>query len=257
MINIHTKGHRVNHSRLITLALLAVISTNSHASNSLSTYLHTHLVSAISLGPTWSNGNQSQTLNLGSNTVKLYTVNRATHTMLYGELFVGVHEALPYHMDGQLGLALNASGYSILTGNIWDDASPVFNNYDYYYQLRHRHVALQGKLLFDRGYPLIPWVSAGVGVGFNTAYSYTNVPTITEAVVMPNFTSNTTTTFTYTVGVGVQRQINQHWQIGAGYQFADWGRSQLGRSAGQTTADAPALSHYYTHGILVNVTFLA
>ena len=74
---------------------------------------------------------------------------------------------------------------------------------------------------------------------------------------MPNFTSNTTTAFTYTLGAGVQRHLNQHLQAGVGYEFADWGRSQLSRASGQTLNTGLSLSHLYTNGFLFNLTYSA
>ena len=74
---------------------------------------------------------------------------------------------------------------------------------------------------------------------------------------MSNFASNTTTAFTYTLGAGVQRYLNPHWQAGIGYEFADWGRSQLNRALGQTLNSGLSLSHLYTNGFLLNLTYLA
>jgi len=62
---------------------------------------------------------------------------------------------------------------------------------------------------------------------------------------MPNFASNTTTAFTYTLGVGVERHLNQHWQVGMGYEFADWGHSKLDRAAGQTMGTGLSINHLY------------
>ena len=74
---------------------------------------------------------------------------------------------------------------------------------------------------------------------------------------MSNFASNSTTAFTYTLGAGVQRQLNPHWQAGIGYEFADWGRSQLNRASGQTLNSGLSLSQLYTNGFLFNLTYLA
>lgn len=74
---------------------------------------------------------------------------------------------------------------------------------------------------------------------------------------MPNFASNTTAAFTYTLGVGVERNINLHCQVGIGYEFADWGMSQLSRASGQTLNTGLSLSHLYTNGLLFNLTYSA
>jgi len=74
---------------------------------------------------------------------------------------------------------------------------------------------------------------------------------------MPDFASNTTTAFTYTLGVGVERHLNPHWQAGLGYEFADWGKSQLSRASRQTLNNGLSLSHVYTNGFLFNLTYHA
>lgn len=44
---------------------------------------------------------------------------------------------------------------------------------------------------------------------------------------------------------------------GIGYEFADWGRSQLNRAPGQTLNSGLSLSHLYTNGFLFNLTYSA
>lgn len=158
---------------------------------------------------------------------------------------------------GQLGLAAATTGNAKLQGVIWDDADPQFDNYSYQYKVRNTRVAVKGKLLLDKGYWLIPWVSASLGVGFNRAHDFTNTPLIFEALPNSNFTNHTKTTFTYTLGTGVQKPIGEHWQLGVGYEFADWGKSELGRAFGQAMSSGLALNHLYTNGVLFNLTYIA
>jgi hypothetical protein len=70
-------------------------------------------------------------------------------------------------------------------------------------------VTVKGKLLVDKGYWLIPWISASLGVGFNNARSFNSEPIIFEAVETPDFASHTQTSFTYTIGAAYKkRSIN-------------------------------------------------
>lgn len=59
------------------------------------------------------------------------------------------------------------------------------------------------------------------------------------------------------VFLGAQKALNQHWQVGVGYEFADWGISQLGRAAEQTQNSGLTLNHLYTNGVLFNLTYIA
>ena len=214
-------------------------------------------VATLSLGPVWESTGNTQTFYLAPNIEKTYSANHASHALVDGEIFLGIQKPIHEKLDGQIGLAVATTGNASLSGNIWDDAESQFNNYTYSYQVRHTHVAIKGKLLSDRGYIVTPWISGSMGVGFNQAHNYSNTPTISEAVVMSNFASNTTTAFTYTLGAGVQRHLNPHWQAGIGYEFADWGRSQLNRASEQTFNSGLSLSHLYTNGFLLNLTYSA
>ncbi len=42
---------------------------------------------------------------------------------------------------------------------------------------------------------------------------------------------------------------------GVGYEFADWGKNQLGRAPGQTLNTGLSMSHYYINSILFNITY--
>ena len=140
---------------------------------------------------------------------------------------------------------------------IWDDADPQFDNYSYLYKVRNSRVAVKGKLLLDKGYWVMPWVSASLGVGFNRARDFTNTPLIFEALPNNNFEDHTKTAFTYTLGAGVQKPISEHWQMGVGYEFADWGKSGLNRAPAQTLNTGLALNHLYTNSVLFNLTYIA
>lgn len=154
-------------------------------------------------------------------------------------------------------MAFVATNNAKASGDIWDDADPVFNNYTYHYTIQHRHIAIKGKLLLDKGSFFAPWLSASLGAGFNRAYRYANKPTIYQALPNANFASHKTTAFTYTLGAGVQHILTKHLTAGIGYEFSDWGKSQLHRAAGQTIGNGLALNHLYTNGVLLNLTYIA
>lgn len=214
-------------------------------------------VGTLSAGPVWERGGKTQTFYLAPDIEKTYAANQSTNALFDGEVFVGLQKGLSQTLQGQLGLAVAANSNASLSGMIWDAADPQFANYIYNYTIQHTQIAAKGKLLADADYWLIPWVSASFGVGFNEAHSFNNAPTIFEALPNPNFASHSETTFTYTLGAGVQKALNAHWQVGVGYEFADWGKSQLGRAAGQTLNNGLTLNHLYTNGVLFNLTYLA
>lgn len=214
-------------------------------------------VATLSAGPAWESEGETQTFYLTDTVEKTYATNKSSNSLGTGELFGGIQKTINEQVKGQLGLAIAVAGNAGLEGHIWDDADPQFNNYIYRYKVIHSRIAAKGKLIADGAYWLMPWVSGSVGVAFNTAHDFYNFPTIFQAVQNPNFSDHTKTSFTYTVGAGVQKALNAHWQVGIGYEFADWGKSELGRAAGQTMNSGLALNHIYTHGALLNLTYIA
>ncbi|HAU0262639.1 TPA: porin family protein [Legionella pneumophila] len=214
-------------------------------------------VSSIAAGPVWVRGGETQTFFLAPEIEKTYADRKSTNVLASGELFVGIQKTWSSQWLGQLGLAAATTGNAKLQGVIWDDADPEFNNHSYQYKIRNSRIAVKGKLLLDKGYWLMPWVSASLGVGFNRAHDFTNTPLIFEALPNPNFTNHTKTAFTYTLGAGVQKSISEHWQLGVGYEFADWGKSELGRASGQTLNEGLKLNHLYTNGVVLNLTYVA
>lgn len=214
-------------------------------------------VGSLALGPDWVSGGRTQTLNLGPELDKTYTANQPDNTIANLDIFLGLQKSLTRCLTGQLGVDFATTSEAKLSGNIWDDALPAFNNYTYQYKIKHTQLALKGKLLADFGWPVIPWVSVMMGVGFNESFDFSNTPLLFEAVPSPNFSNNTEAAFTYGVGIGVQRKLVKHWQIGVGYEWSDWGRSQLGSVATAETNQSITLSHFYASAVMLNITFLA
>lgn len=215
----------------------------------------TPTVFTFSGGPMWTSGGNTQTLDLANEITKTYIASHSQNAAANFEFFVGIQETLPKSLLGQLGLVLAKATNPQLSGDIWDDADPEFNNYVYHYNVNHFHLALQGKLLANCRWPVAPWISASAGLGFNRAQNFTNTPKIFEALPNSNFSNSTTISFVYTIGVGIQYRMIQNWQIGVGYEFADWGRSQLGKAAGQTTNNRLTRNHLYTNSLLINLTY--
>ena len=65
-----------------------------------------------------------------------------------------------------MGIAGAFTSQAGLSGQIWDDADPTFNNYIYGYHVQHGHVALKAKVFKDldyrkelKTYPQNRWIS--------------------------------------------------------------------------------------------------
>ena len=166
---------------------------------------------------------------------------------------------LKTHLLSQLGIAIATTSHARIHGNIWELADPTFNNFTYQYQITHTHIALKGKLLSQAfSTTLLPYVAGSAGVGFNQALQFSMIPSLYAAVAPPPFAQNTQTSFTYTLSAGVEKSITTHWQTSVGYEFSDWGKSQLSAATGQTSSDnGPTLNHLYTHQLQFGLTYVA
>lgn len=242
------------------LSSFLVLSTSLSAANqpllSTPTFPNMPWVTSLSVGPAWSENGTNQRLTLAPEAEKLYTANHSNNALVNGEFFIGLQRALPFNLLGQGGLVVAATSSARMGGHIWDDLDPRFDNYSYRYSVQHTHVGVKGVLLYERGYWVTPWLSGSVAAGFNNAHGFDNTPLIFEAVKNANFASHTTTAFSYTVGAGVQKRIGSNYQVGIGYQFADWGKNRLGSSLGQTTNARLGSNHLCTNGFLVSISYV-
>ncbi|WP_058476489.1 outer membrane protein [Legionella steigerwaltii] len=213
-------------------------------------------VITLSLGPAWTDSGETNTFFLQPDVEKKYTANENTSTLFDGEVFYGLQHALNASFTGQLGLAVAATTNAKLKGDVWEDADPEFDNFFYTYKINHTHIAAKGKLIGNFNVLVNPYLSGSLGVGFNRAHDFTITPKIVEEVPAPEFTSNTHTAFSYTVGVGVQKEFYSRWQFGIGYEFADWGKSNLGRAPGQTLNNGLSLNHLYTNELQFSLSLI-
>ena len=153
-------------------------------------------VATFSIGPVWASPGRTQTFYLTPQIEKTYTAFKPNNTLADGEVFLGIKRDLPYNLFTHVGIAGALTSAATITGNIWDDADPAFNNYSYGYRVQHGHIALKAKVFKETSYTILPWVSGSVGVGFNRAYGFYNDASIPEVLPQNNFGSNTQTAFT-------------------------------------------------------------
>jgi opacity protein-like surface antigen len=213
----------------------------------------------LSAGPTFVSGNETQTLNLQPDIRKTYTADNTNTIFDFPsiELFMGWQKPLRNQsLLGQLGIVLAGAGNAKLQGDVWEDADPNFNNFNYNYKVQHAHIAIQGRLTGNVGLSFEPYISASAGLGFNRAFDFKISPNISEEVAAPPFKSNTTTAFVYTLGIGIQKTLNSHFQAAIGYEFADWGNVSLSRAAGQTIGHGLSLNHLYANQIQFSVFYI-
>jgi|GEM_PF-591897 len=214
---------------------------------------------SFNIGPAFTEPGFTQTLLLWPETQNTYLSTGDTDTVGFIEVFFGGTRHFNKGYDAALGLSLLGSTNMNPEGDVLIASSPQFNNFFYSYKINHSHIALKGKLSSETFFhvPSVqPYVSGSVGVGFNYAYQFGMTPKLFEAVTPPLFQPNTETSFIYTVGIGLQKPLNNHWLIGAGYTFSDWGQSKLAAAPEQTlTGHGLTLNRLYVNAIELGFTY--
>ncbi len=216
-------------------------------------------VIGLSAGPTWTSGNEKQTFHLEPDLVKTYTADSNNHTFPSAEIFIGWQTPvylIQQPLLSQIGISIAGADHANLNGDIWEDADPTFDNYDYTYKVNHAHVAMKGRLIGHCNRLVEPYISASIGLGINRAYDFAITPKIPEEVPAPFFQSNTTTTFSYALGIGIQISFTPQLQAAIGYEFADWGKTQLSRAPGQTLNQGLTLNHLYAHQLQLSLFYI-
>lgn len=215
----------------------------------------------VSAGPAWAAPGQDQYLYPPNTTpypvlIDHFQYNSNMGVLASGEIFFGLQHLIRPWLIGELGIGLAGASDAKAIGVIDVNGAPSANSFAY--KVDHGRVELKGKLI-DNCYALAqPYISGGFGAGFNNSHAY--VPDTVNALLYPPnwFPSNTNIAFSYTLGLGVQTKLNSHWQVGIGYEFADWGKNFLEADpiALPTLFYGPGLTHLYTHELLFSLSYL-
>ncbi|MFI4956627.1 MAG: outer membrane protein [Gammaproteobacteria bacterium] len=202
-------------------------------------------ITTFSAGPAWENNGDAKTINVSPSVEQHYTVNDGTETLGQGELFLasGFKVAPQWRMN--LGILLGAIEVAEISGDVLQHGVDVGS---YEYRVSHLRTGIKDKVLFDFGSPFLPWASFSIGASFNHAYNF-------ESDTMPTFRSNIMPSFTYSLGAGFQYAFSDHWQIGMGYEFTDWGKHELDEPVGYPGNDYLSSANFYTHGLLFNIAY--
>ena len=263
------KSHSYLFLNVITTALLLNCSPSFAVAKRIDTYHNTptipHCVdcdlfvptyfATLSGGPIWSRSNRNLTYLLQPDVRKTYYADRSMKSFGTAELFLGMQRVFEAGFDGQAGFAL-ALARNNVWGDIWEEALPVFDDFNYKYTINRVRFAIKGKIRAEVSNGLWGYLSTSGGVAVNRSGNFTITPTIPEAVAAPAFRSNTQIGLSYTAGLGLEYSFCRNWRAGLGYEFADWGPSSLSRAPGQSLNTGLSLSHWFSHALQLSVTFI-
>ncbi|MDP3561784.1 MAG: porin family protein [Legionellaceae bacterium] len=220
------------------------------------THSQRNRIISFSIGPAWNRNGQSQTIVLQPTLQNRYVHITNNNVFPYGELFFGMQTPLKTLL-GQFGIAVGAGGNAKLKGTIWQNANPALNTETYTYAVDEARIIAKGKVLVDiELYGIHPYVSGGLGASFNHPHAFKISPNNNGNATPYQFKSNVNTSFTYTLGAGFQEILNDHWQAGVGYEFANWGKTSLDHAPAQTINQGPLINNFYINSFLLNLTYV-
>lgn len=215
-------------------------------------------LATITLGADFVQKSRAQTLTLLPPFQNHYTSATSGSSAFDGGLFLGFERAFSQRLQVQIGVSGYGDSNITPSGDVWQFALPVFDNLSYSYRIEHARAMVSGKVLtsLSKHQAIHPYLSGELGVAFNRASSYQEIPLTDGAVPMTPFANHTQNSFSYGVGLGVDYSVNPHLRIGAGYQFADLGRASLGITTAASTTETLSLPHLYTNQLRFQFTYL-
>lgn len=245
--------------KVSTTCLLSLFASHVSAASTAPTTTLPWVVTLSGGAGVSNNVGRMQTFDLTPTIKKSYAPTGNRSSFFSGGLFIAKEKVLNDTITGQFGVELSSSSNAKSSGLIYTEANPQLDNHSYQYKINHSLLAAKGKLISTKKVAnLSPWVSGSIGAGFNRAHSFSNTPLPgTGALANNNFSNKTTTTVSYSLSVGVEKAMNANWLLGIGYEFSDWGKSELGRAQGQTLNSGLSMNHLYTHNVLAQLTYKA
>jgi hypothetical protein len=208
----------------------------------------------LSGGPVWTQPGQNQYLYPQPvPAYNYFTYNTVTGNLATAEIFFGLQHVLPSCLIGELGIGAAGATDAKVIGEIAVNGVPDVRAYQY--KINHGRLEMKGRLISTYFNPVQPYVSASLGAGFNNSHDYR--PTSINETLYPSswFLSKTVLGLSYTFGAGLQKNISPNWQVGMGYEFADWGNNYLGGDQ-QTLYRGPGMAHLFTHELLFSLSYL-
>lgn len=206
----------------------------------------------VSGGPVWASPGQDQYIYpiTPPPGINHFLFDSPSRTLGEAEVFFGLQRLIQPWLTGQLGLGIAGASNAEVTGFVNIDGAPEV--YDFQYYINHWRIELKGKLIDNAVGPVQPYVTGSFGAGWNNSHDY--IPSVFSPVA-PWFQSNTTIAFSYSFGAGIQANLSRHWQVGMGYEFADWGKSFL-QGGDPNYFQGISLTHLYTNQLLFSVGYI-
>ncbi len=136
--------------------------------------------------------------------------------------------------------------------------NPNYDTLSFRYAVSSVPLLMLSTLQFPHG-AWVPYVLGGLGVSWNRASNYQELPTNPASSAVPirsPFKPQTVLSFAYTVGAGLSYRVSPQTEFGLEYRYANYGHAQLNPSKIQTTSDRLSLGNVSSHAVILRLTQL-
>ncbi|KTC94720.1 outer membrane protein [Legionella erythra] len=155
-----------------------------------------------------------------------------------------------------IGLSYHQFSEITVNGTLQQGIFPPLYSADYQYTIELSQALVDAKLQHQWGQRLYPYITAGLGGGFNRArHFYTTVPGY--LTVTPTYSNHHSSTLSYALGLGIDALLTSHVTVGVGYLFSDLGEVGLGSGSLRQTSLSNYLnqSHLHINTILAQISW--
>lgn len=216
-----------------------------------------HAAAAIGIGGAMApKTTESKNYPLTDGTYYNYNAITRQQTASFVDGFLGAEYDFSENWGLQFGAGYNQPTVYHAKGTLTQGTVSSSSSYNYAYNIIVRQLMGEMKLLFAVKDQFIPYLFAGAGSAYNTAYHFNT--TVPAGTVTREYSKNTSSSFTYSAGFGLDLMLSSQMRIGVGYRFADFGQVALGNATinGTKAPGSTISSRLYANEFLAQVTFL-
>jgi opacity protein-like surface antigen len=143
-----------------------------------------------------------------------------------------------------------------VNGTLEQGISAPFYSARYQYAIQLSQLLAEVKIQHKWRQTLYPYLTAGIGSGFNSAKNFgTTVPDY--LTVTPAFANHTRSSLGYMLGLGMDTPIASNITAGIEYRFSNWGQAGPGNGVirMRTLPDYLSQSHLYTNALSAQLNY--
>ena len=171
---------------------------------------------------------------------------------------IGAECSLNSQWSVQSGVSYYQPGKFTASGAVTQGIDlPSANSYAYQYQVLSRQVLAESKLLYH-WLRTHPYLSGGLGAGFNAAQNFSVNIQPPFTTFSNQFANSSSTSYSYNVGAGIDYDLMKYVRVGVGYRFSDYGTIKTGPAVIDDVVSGYQLrsAHLYTNSVQAQISLL-